>query len=71
MPGGKRNGFALADLVLTLGIGMVQAGALELSNVELTREFLGLINASTGFSAASRVVRAADDMLQELLLLAR
>ena len=30
-----------------------------------------LISASTGISASSRVVRAADDLLQELLLLAR
>lgn len=51
--------------------GSVNAGALEQSNVEIAREFITLISASTGISASSRVVRAADDLLQELLLLAR
>jgi flagellar hook protein FlgE len=51
--------------------GAVIAGALEQSNVEIAREFIGLITASTGISAASRVVRTADDLLQQLLLLAR
>jgi flagellar hook protein FlgE len=37
----------------------------------LSREFIGLITASMGFSAAGRVVRTADEMLQELLLLVR
>lgn len=53
------------------GAGSVQSGALEQSNVDLSREFVNLITASTGFTAASRVVRSADDLLQELLLLAR
>ncbi len=47
------------------------SGALEQSNVELAREFINLISASTGISSASRVVRVADDLLQELLLIAR
>lgn len=51
--------------------GSVNAGALEQSNVEIAREFITLISASTGISASSRVVRAADELLQELLLLAR
>ncbi len=51
--------------------GAVLAGALEQSNVEIAREFIGLITYSTGISAASRVVRTADDLLRELLLLAR
>ena len=53
------------------GAGTIQSGALEQSNVDLSREFVNLITASTGFTAASRVVRSADDLLQELLLLAR
>jgi flagellar hook protein FlgE len=53
------------------GAGRIQSGSLELSNVELAREFIGLINASTGFSASSRVITTADQLLQELLLIAR
>ena len=51
--------------------GRIQAGALESSNVDLAKEFIGLINASTGFSASSRVITTADELLQELLLIAR
>jgi len=53
------------------GAGQIESGALELSNVDLAREFIGLINASTGFSASSRVITTADELLQELLLIAR
>ncbi len=51
--------------------GKIEPGALESSNVDLAREFIGLINASTGFSASSRVITTADELLQELLLIAR
>jgi flagellar hook protein FlgE len=51
--------------------GTIRSGHLEQSNVEIAREFVNLITASTGISSASRVVRVADDLLQELLLLAR
>lgn len=51
--------------------GSIKPGSLELSNVDLAREFIGLINASTGFSANSRVITTADELLQELLLIAR
>ncbi|MHC5109867.1 MAG: flagellar hook protein FlgE [Planctomycetota bacterium] len=51
--------------------GSVQATYLEESNVEISREFINLISYSTGISASSRVVRASDELLQELLLLAR
>ena len=55
----------------TVGAGSVVSGALEQSNVEIAREFVNLIKASTGISSASRVVRVADDLLQELLLIVR
>jgi flagellar hook protein FlgE len=51
--------------------GAIISGALEQSNVEIAREFLNLITASTGIASASRVVRVADDLLQELLLIVR
>lgn len=54
-----------------LGAGRVRGGALELSNVDLTREFIGLITASTAFSASGRVLDTSNDLLNELLLLAR
>jgi len=68
---GVNSGEAMVTAPRTEGAGAIQSGALELSNVELAREFINLVTASTGFSAASRVVRSADDLLQELMLLAR
>jgi flagellar hook protein FlgE len=53
------------------GAGRVLGGALELSNVDLAREFIGLITSSTGFQAASRVISTSSDMLDQLLLIVR
>jgi flagellar hook protein FlgE len=50
-----------------LGAGSIRAGALELSNVDLSQEFINLIISSTGFSAASRVITTSDQLLTELL----
>jgi flagellar hook protein FlgE len=47
--------------------GSVQSGALELSNVNISQEFVNLIIASTGYSASSRVISTADQLIQELL----
>ena len=47
--------------------GGIRAGALELSNVDLSGEFIDLIIASTGFSAASRVITTSDELMTELL----
>ncbi|HTW93184.1 MAG TPA: flagellar hook-basal body complex protein [Tepidisphaeraceae bacterium] len=49
------------------GSGTLQAGALEQSNVDLSGEFINLIIASTGFSAASRVISTSNQLLQALL----
>ncbi len=68
---GPNSGSATIVAPQTAAAGAVIAGALEESNVEIAREFISLITASTGISSASRVVRVADDLLQELLLLAR
>lgn len=68
---GANSGEAQITPPLVLGAGRVLAGSLELSNVDLSREFVGLITASTAFSAASRVISTSDQLLQELILLGR
>lgn len=68
---GPNSGAASVELAETNGAGAIRSGALEQSNVEVAREFINLIVASTGISSASRVIRVADDLLQELLLIAR
>ena len=40
---------------------------LELSNVDLSEEFINLIISSTGFSASSRVITTSDQLITELL----
>jgi flagellar hook protein FlgE len=51
--------------------GSVISGALELSNVDLGQEFIDLITTSTGYSASSRIIRTADELMQQLLVLGR
>lgn len=68
---GANSGQPLITTPETLGVGRVRGGALELSNVDLTREFIGLITASTGFSASGRVISTSNELLNELLLIAR
>ncbi len=54
-----------------IGSGTVISGALELSNVDLGQEFIDLITTSTGYSASSRIIRTADELMQQLLVLGR
>jgi flagellar hook protein FlgE len=48
------------------GFASVRAGSLEMSNVDLSREFSDLVIMQRGYQAASQVVSTANDMLQEL-----
>ena len=53
------------------GFGRIEAGALELSNVDVAREFSKLITTQRAFQANARMVTASDQILQELLRLKR
>lgn len=53
------------------GIGQINQGYLENSNVDLAREFTEMIQTQRGFQANSRTISTADDMLQEALMLKR
>jgi flagellar hook protein FlgE len=53
------------------GTGVVQAGAVEMSNVDLASTFTNMITAQRGFQANSRVISTADSMLEELVNLKR
>ena len=48
------------------GLGTLQQGVLEQSNVDVVEEFIQMILAQRSYEANSRVVTAADQMLQEL-----
>jgi flagellar hook protein FlgE len=64
---GTNSGEPVIAPPLTLGSGGVRAGALEQSNVDMSEEFINMIIASTGFSAASRVITTSDQLITELL----
>jgi flagellar hook protein FlgE len=55
----------------TNGLGTIQSGALELSNVDLTNEFASLITTQRGFQASARIITTSDEMLQEVVNLKR
>lgn len=53
------------------GRGLLSAGTIEMSNVDLAAEFTNLIVAQRGFQANSRVVTTSDELLQEVVNLKR
>lgn len=61
------SGTASISSPTTSGAGRIIGGAIELSNVDLSQEFINLIIQSTGFSANSRVLTTSDRLIQELL----
>lgn len=68
---GPNSGASQIVVPGTLGAGTARGGALEMSNVDLSREFIGLITTSTGFQANSRVISISTDMLDQLMLTLR
>ena len=48
------------------GLGSIQQGMLEESNVSVVDEFVEMIVAQRSYEANSRVVKAADEMMQQL-----
>ncbi len=53
------------------GLGIIESGALELSNVDLATEFTSMIVTQRSFQANSRIITTSDEMLQELVNLKR
>ena len=53
------------------GRGRIVAGSLEMSNVDLSEEFVDMIVTQRGFQANSRSITTSDQMLQEILTLKR
>jgi flagellar hook protein FlgE len=53
------------------GIGALTAGAVELSNTDIGQNLIELILASTQYRGGTRVITAAQQLLDELLSLRR
>ena len=68
---GPNSGTPLVTTALNFGTGRLVGGALELSNVDLSQEFINMILATTGYSASARVITTTDELMDQLLLLGR
>ncbi|MBI3876007.1 MAG: flagellar hook-basal body complex protein [Verrucomicrobia bacterium] len=55
----------------TSGLGTIQSGALELSNVDLANEFSNLIITQRAFQGNARIITTSDEILQEVVNLKR
>jgi flagellar basal-body rod protein FlgG len=53
------------------GIGSLMQGFIEQSNVSVVEEFINLIMSQRAYEANSKVVRAADEMYQQVNNIAR
>ena len=65
------SGDPLVQVGTQAGIGAVNSGFLEMSNVDLSEEFTEMIIAQRGFQANSRIITTSDEILQELVNLKR
>ena len=65
------SGDAIIDAPGENGLGTLQAGTLEMSNVDLAQEFTNLILSQRGFQANSRTITTSDELLQELVNMKR
>lgn len=53
------------------GRGLIQSNTLELSNVDLAKEFVNMIIAQRGFQASSKTITTTDQVLAELINILR
>ena len=53
------------------GLGTLNPGTLEMSNVDLSKEFTEMITTQRGFQANSRIITTSDEMLNELVNIKR
>lgn len=53
------------------GLGRIQSGTLELSNVDLTEQFASLITTQRSFQAGSRLITVSDSVLEDIVNLKR
>lgn len=51
--------------------GTIESGCLEMSNVDLSKEFTDMITTQRGFQANTRIITVTDTMLEELVNLKR
>lgn len=67
----NNSGVANVSVSGVAGKGKLIAGALEMSNVDLTEQFTDMIVTQRGFQASSKTIQTADTMLDTVLNLKR
>jgi flagellar hook protein FlgE len=64
-------GVMVAKAPGTAGAGRISPSSLEASTVDLSQEFTGLITTQKAYSASSKIITTADQMLDELIQMKR
>ncbi|TQR20926.1 flagellar hook-basal body complex protein [Psychrobacillus vulpis] len=67
----SNSGAPIIQTATSSGIGTVNSGFLEMSNVDLSEEFTDMIVAQRGFQANTRIITTSDQILEELVNLKR
>jgi flagellar hook protein FlgE len=65
------SGAAIVSSPGSSGLGIIAANALEVSNVDLSSQFVELIRAQQAFQANARVISTGDELLTEIVNLKR
>lgn len=69
--GGPNSGTPAIVTPGNMGSGQIMGRALELSNVDITKEFVNIMTATTAFSSSGRVISTSQQLLAELLQIVR
>ena len=67
----RASGQATPGLAGSGRLGFISPGSLEMSNVDLAKEFVKMITTQRAFQANSRVISTSDEILNELIALKR
>lgn len=68
---GENAGTVTSNLTNGGILGSIMGGFLEMSNVDLAKEFSEMITTQRGFQANSKIITVTDEMLQELVNMKR
>ena len=61
------SGQALRGAAGSAGLGLIQSGALEASNVDVTAQLVGMITAQRNFQANAKMISTADAITQSII----
>lgn len=67
----SNSGTPILQTATESGMGSINSGFLEMSNVDLSEEFTDMIVAQRGFQANTRIITTSDSILEELINLKR